>query len=638
MKPCRRFMGIVTIVLLGLAGACGGDTPENNAGGSTPESAGQPAGPVEEIIQAQASLRATPRDVELDALIDHMDLEASFGDRSQEIIDQWRKTRIEAARSLEHAITRTGRVPGLAAPSPQYTPDPSIMQGLFPYRFATWLDELTAKGGSDQAQQTKGGTEEGPTTRTTTVLDETFQISGNGSRATASLQWVYHTKTVDKATGATLLEADEDRMMSGTIDVCPTTAGLVPASLDSAIEHVAAKNGGAQTKFILKTNSMFSGQVNDQAILGTVDQEIKTSISFPSGIVTGALSVSGGKSSVTFGGDASGTGLAVLELGQASMYMSGADGLDPYDEAQRLWRHGRCVVVQAYGAETPIRVAEQDIAQHLEKTAVGREAKFEVTLRHRFGGGTLNQPVEATLAVGAGELDPARIDAPPGEISYTAVSEGETRARLESTSNRGIGTLVLRFEIKPARWAGTVKYTFTYDESADYGGGYGSSRTETTDVTARFDEGEPGSWSGQYTVYVQETSCGKSRKTEGEGSAAGNAWLSVSDSDAGIYGESLEGRQTEDDATVGVEIGDGAYRISLQGSVKYEEQTTYSFPGDCGQPGTESHSSTSGGRRSISASANGKVDPKNPDTLSGSDIQQVPSGGTVTISWALTRS
>jgi hypothetical protein len=627
-------------VLVGVWGACGGDGPEKAAKGQPSPFTGQRSDPAEQIIQAQASLRETPRDIELDAFIEGLDLKASFGERSEEIIEQWRKTRIEAARGLERTHAQV-KSPGLAAPSLQYTPDPSFMEGLFGGFFASWLDEFTAKGASEQKQQTRGGTEEGPTTSTTSTLDETMELSANGSRVTAVLHWIYHTKTVDKATGATLLEAAEDRKMTGVIDVCPSGAGLVPASLDSAIKHVAVKSSGTSTTLILTTNSTFSGQVSDQAILVGVDQETKTSITGPFGSATGTLSVAGRRSSATTDGDAGGRGLAVLELGQAGAYMYNAQGSDPYEEAQTLWRHGRCVMVRAYGVETPVRVAEQDIAMHKENAPAGRDEEFEVTLRHRFGGDTLSQPVEAMIATGAGELDPERIDPAPGEVTYTAVQEGETRVRLQSTSKRGIGTLVLRFETKPAMWKGTVTYTYIFSGRADYGGGYGSSSTETIDATVRVAEGEPGSWSGQYTGNGQETRCVYSVNDVGQGSATGNAWLKVTDFDARIYGETFEDRQTEDDATVNVEIQDGAYRIDLSGSIEYEKETTYSYPGGCGPPPGPSHTTTSEGRHSISASGKGRVDPEDPDTFTGSETQETQYGfgrATATLSWNLTRS
>jgi hypothetical protein len=190
-------------------------------------------------------------------------------------------------------------------------------------------------------------------------------------------------------------------------------------------------------------------------------------------------------------------------------------------------------------------------------------------------------------------------------------------------------------------WKGTVTYTYTFSGSADYGGGYGSSNTETIDATARVAEGEPGSWSGQYTGNGQETRCVYSVKDVGQGSATGNAWLKVTDLDALIYGETFEDRQTEDDATVNVEIQDGAYRIELSGSIEYEKETTYSYPGGCGPPPGPSQTTTSEGRHSISASGKGKVDPEDPDTLTGSQTQETDYGfgrATATLSWNLTRS
>jgi hypothetical protein len=121
---------------------------------------------------------------------------------------------------------------------------------------------------------------------------------------------------------------------------------------------------------------------------------------------------------------------------------------EPFQSAQKLWRNGRCVVVQApdYGAETPIATSEQSNPQHDERVDVGSETRFSARLKHRYQG-ALDQPVAASLTSGGKSLEPGRLASVPSSLTYKAPDEEDKKATatLKSTSKRGIGTLLLDF-------------------------------------------------------------------------------------------------------------------------------------------------------------------------------------------------
>ncbi len=405
---------------------------------------------IDGITRAEASLRATPRDVEFEAFIANVGLQTAFGARADEILDQLRKTRAAAALGLGRSSAR-GR-PGLAAPVLVTGPEAVLvgMPGAFTVLFGALLDRLTAEGrGGQQPRKTSSSTEEGPTSRTTTVLNQTVDATVNGSRVQIVMHWTYQTATTDKASGATLVDTTDDRTIVGVIDVCPSAAGLVPGSLDSHMQSVAAVQSGSNTTRTTTTSSTFSGQVDDRAALGQVVQVGQTSSTWSgggagsSGSLTGTLS---GAGAMTFDGDRSGTGAAFLGVVQAALVMYGPGGV--YGEAEKLWRNGRCVMVTApdYSVETPLKVSEQEKQQHDEEVDVDSETKFSVSLKHRFGGGALSFPINAELTSGDKKLEPSKLSG-SGSLAYKAPAEPEKNAiaQLKSTSKRGIGTLVVGF-------------------------------------------------------------------------------------------------------------------------------------------------------------------------------------------------
>jgi hypothetical protein len=340
------------------------------------------------------------------------------------------------------------------------------MNGFLGWILTEALDRFTqGQGGGGQIPpSTTTATEEGATARTTTSLTSAADLSATGSRVQLTLHWTWQMKTVDKASGASLVEMVDDRTLKGAIDVCPNPAGIMAASLSADQQFTSTGTGGTRSRRDVRNNT-FSGHVDDQAVLRSVTQELKDESSWQSSSGDrGSFNVS---ASQGWRGDAfnSTEGAAQLSYGLKGdakdadvvnllTLSNGLDHLtiqDAIQEAQRLWRHGRCVMVTApdYKAETPIAVADQEKMQHDEGVDPKSNTKFGTGLRHRFGG-ALNQPVSASLISGDKKLEPGHLEAVPAKLSYTAPDERDKKAtvQLKSVSKRGIGTLVLGFHTK----------------------------------------------------------------------------------------------------------------------------------------------------------------------------------------------
>jgi len=115
-----------------------------------------------------------------------------------------------------------------------------------------------------------------------------------------------------------------------------------------------------------------------------------------------------------------------------------------YVTAERLWRHGRCVMlaVPEYNAETGL----DGTNTNTQEVAKGSSTPFQVTLKHRFGA-SVSASIEAELSSGKETLTPGSIPKPPGTLTYVAPNEDGKDAvvSMKSTSKQGIGTLTLTF-------------------------------------------------------------------------------------------------------------------------------------------------------------------------------------------------
>ena len=443
----------VLVVLALWAGACA-----QNSG---------PTGRLADITREAAKVAAPDAvltDVEFESFLSNAGLEKAFGARSTEILDLLHRGR--AAVAAKRMPLNPSSIPSRGAAHMVGLPD-VFMPLLFAETLAMVLDPMTASSGpgGDIRPKPLTSTDEGPTTVVKTSLNETDNVSASGSRVQLTMHWTYRMTTTDKKTGATLIDVTDDKTMVGTLDVCPSAAGIAPATLDVHAQSVAIKEGVTTTR-TSTSNNTFSGHVDDQAVLRQVTQELNDQASWQS--------TSGGNGGFEFkasnfnwpanesgmggGFDASSVNGSLSSSGDAAtgdvnksagwMAVLDARAVQPgFKEAQRLWRNGRCVVVVVpdYSAETSVKVAEQEKVQHDEEVDVDSETKFGLSLRHRFSG-ALNQPVAATLS-GEKKLEPTKVTSVPSSLTYTAPAEQDKQATvtLKSTSKRGIGTLVIAF-------------------------------------------------------------------------------------------------------------------------------------------------------------------------------------------------
>jgi hypothetical protein len=443
----RRKLAIQSLIVLA-ALACSGPSPA--------------PGPLVGVTKAAA--KTAPADIAFDAFIFDLNLQKTYGTRADEIQAQLRSSRaaVNAKVKPVHLVSYAARQGVLLASDPDV-----ITPLLFASTLADALDPVTE--GRTTGGQTPSApltsTSDGPTTTTTTFLNTTTQLFGSGSKVTLTMHWTYRETTVDKATGAKLVDLNDDRTMIGTIDVCPNASGVSPATIDVHIQLSASAGGGTKTRSSTSSNT-FSGHVDDQAVLRRVTQDAQIQTSWQTDAGSGGYDlnltnaswqasesgVGSGIDSNAVGGSLTPKGTATAdqvtkEAGETIAIDSAA--INPaYNQAQKLWRNGRCVVIQVpdYKAETPIQVEKQSETQHDEAVDPKSETKFSMSIKHRFGG-ALSQPAEASLTSGDKKLEPAQVYAVPASLKYTAPAEQDKRAvaLLKSISKRGIGKLVIAF-------------------------------------------------------------------------------------------------------------------------------------------------------------------------------------------------
>lgn len=107
---------------------------------------------------------------------------------------------------------------------------------------------------------------------------------------------------------------------------------------------------------------------------------------------------------------------------------------------------------------------QQGLAQHIENVDQGSTIDFDVKLRHRFEGGVTAEIVTELIA-GDKSLDPQSLPSGAGTLTYVAPDENDkdATAQLISTSNRGIGTLLLTFHTATQLQV-NISDTETFDE------------------------------------------------------------------------------------------------------------------------------------------------------------------------------
>ena len=442
---------VVLLLALAIVGCDGGPT-------ATPKG---PTGALGELAKSASALAAQGAltDAVFESFLADVDLKKTYGARADEIVAQLEKTRanVIAARRSSSAGGGGRLASVLAVFGVFIVPE-------FAQKLADSLDEFTKRSGTlDLPGHPYSSTEDGATVTTTTTLNIADTISSAGARVTLTMRWTFHSVSKDKVSGAILDEINDERTMVGSISVCPDAQGAAAASLEVHSQFTGIKAGTTTTR-ATSSKSSFVGRVDDNANLKMVEQTMQDKQSWETTSGNGdyeanvaatwtfqsGASLMGELNSGSWSGGFSTNGDGATRASSLSSWTFVLDAYalaEPYKSAQRLWRNGRCVIVAApdYRAETPIDLREQEKSQHDETVDQSSETKFAVNLKHRFGG-SVSAPITAALVSGQKTLEPSRLES-SGSLTYKAPDEQDKKAtaKLQSTSKRGIGTLVLDF-------------------------------------------------------------------------------------------------------------------------------------------------------------------------------------------------
>src|ERR1700690_1084962 len=151
---------------------------------------------------------------------------------------------------------------GVAANVGAPGPDPTVHQGPDPKN-------------PDTATRQSGGLSG------TTVMTTTLDAAIHGSVATVQVGRTAHSVVTDSATNAVVLDETLEYQIIGQIDVCPSVAGVVDASIANSFDGRDSTTAGPDGRLAsnatssFTSTSAFQGQVDDQANLGAVSQDYK---------------------------------------------------------------------------------------------------------------------------------------------------------------------------------------------------------------------------------------------------------------------------------------------------------------------------------------------------------------------------
>ena len=427
--------------------------------------------------------------------IDALNLRASLGADVDAILSLLASSE-DSARAMAPAFPWPATdQPAAAAPS-GFLSTRSVLRVGAPPPDAEIRDVLP--GALDNVGRGNGAVHQGPDVSTsnetaegrtaTTTMTTTWDGNIQGSVVTLTVRRDVHS-VIAGANGSTVLDKTDKYVVSVQLDVCPTGDGLVVGTVDhdnSQEATVTAGPGGssAHASSTLIAASKFQGTVDDEANLGNVTQDYTHDEHWMRSGSDDADNVDDGTFTLTATGVGDGVPAArdwSIAIGDwsnsitpESISMSDDVSLptslthamvtaaldyntidQAYLEAQRLWRHGRCVMVAApdYGAQTPLEASQQQSVQHTEEVDTSSTTTFEAALKHRFGG-TVTATINADLTGGKETLTPGAIAQPPGNLDYEAPAEDDQTATvlLVSTSKQGIGRLLLEFHTKVPGW------------------------------------------------------------------------------------------------------------------------------------------------------------------------------------------
>lgn len=482
---CIRFSVVVAVVATACSGGGSGtgDTGAPTSGGTTKTTSATSVAPALDLGALTTALKGFTggslgnRDVVGDDLIAAMGITEALGGDADQILRL-------AAGAHDAAIGQLSSTPPPVSGLRRRIGPNDVIWLIVQNDLPPLLDPATTGSHDETATNTDESTSPTPGggAGATSTISQSFTDSVVASQVQISIHRLEKVVVTDAA-GAVTFEKSDDRTITGIMRVCPDITGVSNASVHLEMTIDATTHPGANGRVGVhsvghaKTNSAFTGQVDDSAFLQAVNQDFTRSSDWkvtaaadggPAREHAGTLDVAFSGISTTADGagevsvnglDASGMSMngSVTGDGTQDMLTNSIGGavLDlltitpSYKEAQRLWRNGRCVIISAadYKAETPLPTDSQEKSQHTENVDKSSSTAFAVSLRHRFESSPLSQEVVADLAAGDKSLDPDSLPTGSGSVTYVAPDENgkDATVRLSTTSNRGIGTLVLTF-------------------------------------------------------------------------------------------------------------------------------------------------------------------------------------------------
>ena len=465
---------------LALLSGCSGTVPAAPGLSSGPSGSAGPSGVLPASSAGQSSVAVDPRLPDFGP-VDAGTLEVRLADLEEEIAARVIETGgvgdalgagalvwLDVFRREAMAETLAGvRLTGAAGQTASAAWPPLLAAEGGSAGLATAVTLVALLGGLDAARPGETGSADMPgvnLTRDTTDggrrisarITTSVAVRYEGAKVRAAVRVTIDGTISDLASGAALGTISIVSTGNAEVTYCPDAAGSVEGSLDLEIRAGSTlPDAPAPARSLVV--SAINGSVNDAAYLAGYRVEGEAEVS-----ATGA-SAAGGELRVRVGGDVelatpgdigsaqvrhgSERGSVVRENPPASdanvsaLYrqagsMGGFIAGVIATKAQDKWRGGACVRIDVGGERS---------------RSVGARERVTISARpvHAVEGSELDKPVVASLA-GDGQLEPNRTpQLPPATIVYTAGDADGARGTvaIESTSNRGIGRLVLEYTV-----------------------------------------------------------------------------------------------------------------------------------------------------------------------------------------------
>lgn len=409
----------------------------------------------------------------------------------------------------------------------------------------------------------------------TMTVHLTTQLTVSGSLVVADADATETDTAVSVSTGARIGSAVHRTHIHAEATVCPDANGVVELRVEIEISTDGSGMPGGSS-FNVNATTLQQGHVDDDAYL--TSEDTSTDAQFDETSADGTTQSGSATTTATFTygprGHGYDTSAGVPSTGSLTgdMDPSEATGFlrfvqmtaamltaTAFDEAQKQWRNGKCVAIEA--------------SEHSRKVGPNDVIQFTAQPVHKIDGGNLDKPVVATFS-GEKSIDPldTPVDAPAAFTFIASQRETSGFITLTSTSNRGIGTLALTFEVEYQGWF--IDQPFT--------NGAGARGT----ITGKFCGHDPeGSWvaSGTYEFLgFKGNQTWKITPNDHEDEGSGTVWtgpFTYRDDSKGPFGVEQHTRVT---GTVMMTISDDDGSVTMTFMERTRKQTAKAPGGGTG--------------------------------------------------------